>query len=451
MTTIPLSQIRRDGGTQTRALLNYQTTQEYIGAMLEGAIFPPIVVFYDGTDYWLADGFHRVEAARQAGITELAATVATGTQRDAVLHAAGANSTHGLQRTIADKRRAVELLLRDSEWGQWSDREIAKRCHVSHTFVASMRPHSGNVATERLYTHPKSGETAVFKPHSKQIEEEFVNLVKDETAVSNDDLPATVWLLQSTMAGWFIPDWSAQDRLNFVNTALRGPGPARDDLKTRIKHLNYREEDVTQALKNLQEIYEGQLVARQRGEQQIQRPSQNEWLDEQLAADDDAMMQEIILRGEPQEDGEIDNEFQEQLVRQHFSIHEKRPAAPMTWRLYTGRACPVCETVNATWQPAVYDVPDEEWSKFRWGKCNNCGCQFWADYGVPARYYYNPMSGVLPEPKLPDPRLARLREAEIIVTGLLTSADITRESEFILSLNKANSELYKAIDFLRRP
>ncbi|WP_164886787.1 hypothetical protein [Piscinibacter defluvii] len=30
-------------------------------------------------------------------------------------------------------------MLDDPEWGQWSDREIAKACAVSHTFVASVR------------------------------------------------------------------------------------------------------------------------------------------------------------------------------------------------------------------------------------------------------------------------------------------------------------------------
>src|SRR5262249_9474907 len=88
---------------------------------------------------WPADGFHRVEAARHANLTEIDADVREGTQRDALLFAVGANATHGLRRTNADKRRAVCLLLRDSEWGQWSDGEIARRCGVSDKFVGKVR------------------------------------------------------------------------------------------------------------------------------------------------------------------------------------------------------------------------------------------------------------------------------------------------------------------------
>ena len=39
---------------------------------------------------------------------EIAADVRQGTRRDALLFAAGANSSHGLSRTTADKRRAIE-------------------------------------------------------------------------------------------------------------------------------------------------------------------------------------------------------------------------------------------------------------------------------------------------------------------------------------------------------
>ena len=33
----------------------------------------------------------------------------------------------------------MQLLLGDSEWSQWSDREIARRCQVGYTIVNRMR------------------------------------------------------------------------------------------------------------------------------------------------------------------------------------------------------------------------------------------------------------------------------------------------------------------------
>lgn len=54
-------------------------------------------------------------------------------------YAVGANAAHGLRRTNADKRRAVTMLLDDPESVQWSDREIAKACAVSHEFVRQQR------------------------------------------------------------------------------------------------------------------------------------------------------------------------------------------------------------------------------------------------------------------------------------------------------------------------
>jgi hypothetical protein len=33
-----------------------------------GAKFPPVVVFFDGTNHWLGDGFHRTCAAEVAGL-----------------------------------------------------------------------------------------------------------------------------------------------------------------------------------------------------------------------------------------------------------------------------------------------------------------------------------------------------------------------------------------------
>jgi len=152
-----IRQIRRDGGTQARIGLNEDTVQEYAELMRDHlwdfqSRQRPIVL-YDGSDFWLADGFHRIEAAQRAQLSDFPVEVLRGTKRDAILRAAGANSQHGLRRTNADKRRAVELLLRDDEWRQWSDRKIADVCAVSQPFVGSIRR---EVASDNGYQMPET-------------------------------------------------------------------------------------------------------------------------------------------------------------------------------------------------------------------------------------------------------------------------------------------------------
>ena len=136
---LSIARLRRDGGTQPRVMLGDWTLTEYEEDLRGGAIFPPVVVFHDGTDFWLADGFHRARAAEKAGLAEIVCDVRAGTRRDAVLFAVGANTEHGQRRGTADKHYAVERLLLDDEWSQWSDREIARRSKVSPSFVAKVR------------------------------------------------------------------------------------------------------------------------------------------------------------------------------------------------------------------------------------------------------------------------------------------------------------------------
>ena len=67
MKSINLLNIRVDGKTQSRAELNQERVTEYAEMIREGIYFPPITVFYDGSDYWLSSGFHRYFASKQAG------------------------------------------------------------------------------------------------------------------------------------------------------------------------------------------------------------------------------------------------------------------------------------------------------------------------------------------------------------------------------------------------
>jgi hypothetical protein len=81
---------------------------------------------------------------------KIAVDVRPGDKRAAILFSVGANASHGLRRTNGDKRRAVLVLLKDSEWAQRSDRWIAEKCGVSNTFVASLRAQVSTVDTSQV-------------------------------------------------------------------------------------------------------------------------------------------------------------------------------------------------------------------------------------------------------------------------------------------------------------
>ncbi len=137
-TTIEISRIRLDGGTQIReALYDNATLQEYCDAMESGATFPPIHVIEDGDNLWLVDGFHRVAAAHKLGRKTIDALSRLGTLEEAQWAACAAN--RGLMRTNADKRAAVVSALKHPRSRNLGDRGIAMHCGVSHVFVFNLR------------------------------------------------------------------------------------------------------------------------------------------------------------------------------------------------------------------------------------------------------------------------------------------------------------------------
>jgi hypothetical protein len=136
---LELSQIKRDGGTQARLSLNHEAVEDYSAAMKEGAEFPPVVVFHDGENYWLADGFHRCAAADYAGINSVEAEVRTGSRSEALRYALGANKQHGVRPTREDKRHAVNLALDDAELCELSNYDLADAIGVSEGFIRKVK------------------------------------------------------------------------------------------------------------------------------------------------------------------------------------------------------------------------------------------------------------------------------------------------------------------------
>lgn len=136
---IDIEKIKIDSKAQARTRLCKATIAEYAEGYKNGATFPPITLYFDGQNYWLADGFHRYFGAQTAGKKQILEEITPGTLRDAVLHSLGANASHGLPRSNADKRKAIRTLLDDPEWTALSSREIARICNVSHPLVLDER------------------------------------------------------------------------------------------------------------------------------------------------------------------------------------------------------------------------------------------------------------------------------------------------------------------------
>lgn len=169
---LELNKIRLDGGTQPRAQLDMIVVNEYGNEIAAGATFPPIVVFFDGSEYWLADGFHRYHAHQVLGLAEIEAEVKQGTLEDARWYSFGVNKSHGLRRTNEDKRRAVEAALQHSYANRYSNREIARHCGVDDKTVARYRESiCGNSADsdERIVTRNGSTYTMQTNNIGKQI------------------------------------------------------------------------------------------------------------------------------------------------------------------------------------------------------------------------------------------------------------------------------------------
>jgi hypothetical protein len=143
-----LSEIKLDGDLQSRSQISDEVVNDYSEILREGGKLPAVTIFHDGVSYHLADGWHRYFAHKKAGLELIEAVIKEGTKRDALMYSVGANSEHGLRRTSADKNKAVKTLLDDLEWSGWSDREIARACHVSASLVSKSRKLSGVEQTE---------------------------------------------------------------------------------------------------------------------------------------------------------------------------------------------------------------------------------------------------------------------------------------------------------------
>lgn len=185
-TLIKIAVIVTDAGTQVRAAICEQTVSQYAAEMLEGAKFPPIDVFHDGNQFILADGFHRVMSCTRNDFKDIEARIHKGTKSDALRFALKANSTHGLKRSNADKRRSVEMAL--TEWPSLSDSELSNICAVNRQTVTNIR---AEVQPANLACCPRIGADGKTRkipaPKSKTITPEKAAALMSNVTPANQE------------------------------------------------------------------------------------------------------------------------------------------------------------------------------------------------------------------------------------------------------------------------
>jgi hypothetical protein len=184
---LELASIRVDGGTQSRLELNQEVVNEYAEHMAEGDVFPAVIVFQDGANYWLADGFHRYFATKKNKGKTINADVQVGTHEEAILFSFTANSNRGLRMTSADKRNIVIRMLTNKTWGGWTDAAIAR--HVGITGMTVGRIRKGLNKTDK----PKKERVSkkeIYRPEPVQEDSRVEELSEtvDQLAQENERL-----------------------------------------------------------------------------------------------------------------------------------------------------------------------------------------------------------------------------------------------------------------------
>jgi len=185
ITRVRLDAIVFDAGTQIRAAINEGVVADYADRMTDGIAFPPIILFHDGNQNYLADGFHRFMAAKRNDFRDITAEVRAGTKQDALWFALGANKENAHRLTDADKKHAIALAVET-----WPDRPaatIAAQIGCSPQWVSRVRPTSSTSGTS-VVVRKNGTPYPARNPRAKSLEkrDEVVRLVKAGNMLVDD-------------------------------------------------------------------------------------------------------------------------------------------------------------------------------------------------------------------------------------------------------------------------
>lgn len=174
---IAVDELECTAATQIRVKLDKNMIDQYCEDLKAGADFPAIVAFCEkgSSRKIVSDGHHRVYAHVHAGLEEIEVDLREGGMHEALIHALGGNSEHGLRRTSADKRNAVDIALKDPQISEYSRQEIADICCVTKRTVQRIANQAAAVepgvnGSPNSTQDPSPDDNRAAKPEPTQVE-----------------------------------------------------------------------------------------------------------------------------------------------------------------------------------------------------------------------------------------------------------------------------------------
>jgi ParB-like chromosome segregation protein Spo0J len=126
MKKIKIEQIKTDEFPRVRVATDVDTIIDYAEDMKKGDDFPAIVVFERKGSYILADGLHRLEAAKRAGLDVIKAEVRQGDRKAALDYAL---SERGQAECCSDRNEGIRYTQQSPDRGALSRRRRpGRRC-----------------------------------------------------------------------------------------------------------------------------------------------------------------------------------------------------------------------------------------------------------------------------------------------------------------------------------
>ena len=178
--TLPVSKVTADPALWPREELDEDRVRLFIHYFEEGdgGLLPPVAVARDGKHWLLADGWHRLEAAKRCDIKMIAAEVLTVppgvTGRQFVYeHAVRTAVQSALPLSATERSAVVKRLI--VERPDLSDRAIARLVGTSHVTVGRYRPDRGGGGQ---FDHPRT--SPVPRPVEPSSDDERVKMTREE-------------------------------------------------------------------------------------------------------------------------------------------------------------------------------------------------------------------------------------------------------------------------------